>query len=204
MTTLNTSLNFNFASSEAARIAQGERAAQETIANQLRQSASGAAFVAGTTITARYQYRVAADGSLVPLQTQITTDAPADAGRVGDRRNGRAPSRNNGERLPTLANLLRPRANLSPSDEVALFAVRDNAVQAREVAIQQSQAVTASITRLAQASDENGDAVEAEVITLRSRGEDIRQQRAQVSVAGLYARNNDIVYNVTPISRLAA
>lgn len=204
MNVLNASLNFNFASSEAARIAQAERGAQEAIANQLRQPAIYSPFAAGTTVTARYQYKVAADGSLVPLQTQITTDAPTDAGRVGDRRNGRPSQRNNGERLATFADLLRTRVKLSPSDEVALFAVRGNAVQAREEAIQQSQTITANITALAQASDENGNAVEAEVITLRSRTEDIRQQRAQVSVAGLYARNNDIVYNETPVSRLAA
>lgn len=204
MTTLNASLNFNFASGEAQRVAQAERNAQEVIASQLRQAAANAPFAPGTTVTARYQYRVADDGSLVPLQTQISTNAQPDDARQGDRRSGRFSQRNSNERPQSLAGLLPPRASLSPTDEVALFAVRSSAGQTRAQVLEQSTSLSSSPAIRAQVQDENGDVVEAEVITLPSRPEDQRVARAQLAVAGLYARNNDIVYNVTPISRLAA
>ncbi len=204
MTTLNASLNFNFAPGEAQRVAQAERNAQEVIANQLRQAAANAPFAPGTTVTARYQYRVADDGSLVPLQTQISTNVQPDDARQGDRRSGRFSQRNSNERPQSLAGLLPPRASLSPTDEVALFAVRSSAGQTRAQVLEQSTSLSSSPAIRAQVQDENGDVVEAEVITLPSRPEDQRVARAQLAVAGLYARNNDIVYNVTPISRLAA
>lgn len=204
MTTLNASLNFNFASGEAQRIAQAERNAQEVIANQLRQAAANAPFAPGTTVTARYQYRVADDGSLVPLQTQISTNVQPDDARQGDRRSGRFFERNSNERPQSLAGLLPPRASLSPTDEVALFAVRSSTGQTRAQVLEQSTSLSSSPAIRAQVQDENGDSVEAEVIALPSRADDQRVARAQLAVAGLYARNNDIVYNVTPISRLAA
>jgi hypothetical protein len=204
MNPLSASLNFNFASSEAQRIAQAERGAQEVIANQLRQAAASAPFAPGTTVTARYQYRVADDGSLVPLQTQISTNVQPDDSRLGDRRSGRFSQRNSNERAPSLADLVQPRASLSPTDEVALFAVRSSAGQTRAQVLEQSPARLSTPIARTQVLDENGDSVEAEVITLPTRGEDQRVARAQSAVAGLYARNNDIVYNVTPISRLAA
>lgn len=204
MTTLNASLNFNFAASEAQRLAQAERNAQEVIANQLRQAATNSPFSPGTTVTARYQYRVADDGSLVPLQTQISTSVQPDDARRGDRRSGRFSQRNSNERAPTLADLRSPRARLSPTEELALFAERSSAGQARPQVLEQSASLSSELALPAQVQDENGDIVEAEVITLPSRTESQRALRAQGAVAGLYARNNDIVYNVTPVSRLAA
>lgn len=204
MTTLNALLNVSFTSGEALRIAQAERGAQEVVANQLRQAAANAPFAPGTTVTARYQYRVADDGSLVPLQTQISTNVQPDDARQGDRRSGRFSQRNSNERPQSLAGLLPPRASLSPTDELALFAVRGNTGQLRPQTLGQSTSLSSSPAIRAQVQDENGDVVEAEVITLPSRPEDQQAARAQLAVAGLYARNNDIVYNVTPISRLAA
>ena len=40
MTTLNSALNFHFASAEGARLAYAERGAEETVAAQLRQAAT--------------------------------------------------------------------------------------------------------------------------------------------------------------------
>lgn len=204
MTTLNALLNVSFTSGEALRIAQAERGAQEVVANQLRQASTSTKFSAGTTITARYQYRVADDGSLIPLQTQISTNSQTEDARQGDRRSGRFFQRNGNERAPTLANLVQPRARLSPTDEVALFAVRGITNPLRTQVLEQSTALASQPTIFTPVQDENGNAVEAEVIALPSRVDDQRTARAQVAVAGLYARNNDIVYNVTPISRLAA
>lgn len=207
MTTLSSALNYNFATSEAARIAQAERGAQETIAAQLGQTGATSPFVVGTTITARYQYRVAEDGSLVPLQTQITTDVPGDGVQTdANRRNGRNLQRRD-ERQPSFADIARPRVTLSPSDELEVFAQVNTSGQAAQQAILKPPLATtfAASNVAAQVSDENGEPVEAEVLTFRRENTDTaQQQRAQFSVATLYARNNDVVYNVTPISQLAA
>jgi len=207
MTILGSALNYNFASAEAARIAQAERGAQETIATQLGQAGAASPFVVGTTITARYQYKVAEDGSLVPLQTQITTDIPKDGSPTDpNRRNGRNLQRRD-ERQPTFADIARPRVSLSPSDELAVFGAFSNGGQTtQQAALQQQLAAAFSPLNItAQASDENGEPVEAEVLTFRRENTNAAEQRrAQYSVATLYARNNDVVYNVTPISQLAA
>ena len=207
MTILGSALNYNFASAEAARIAQAERGAQETIAAQLGQTGATSPFVVGSTITARYQYRVAEDGSLVPLQTQITTDVPKDgAPNEANRRNGRNLERRD-QRQPTFADIARARVTLSPSDELAVFGAISNGGQTTQQAALQQQLVTAfsPLNIAAQVSDENAQAVEAEVRTFRRENADtVQKQRAQYSVATLYARNNDVVYNATPISQLAA
>lgn len=204
MTTLNAALNFGFASTEGARIAQAERSAQEAIAARLSEAAAATPFAAGTIVTARYQYRVGVDGNLLPIETQITTTPSRDGGRVeGDRRTNRQLQRD--DRRPSIADLLRPRPSLSPSDELAVFAAIDGRGQgAEDIAQQQGLLTNPSSTLAAEVSDETGQPVEAEVLTFRPRGRDARQQQAQVAVASLYARNNDVVYNVSPISQLAA
>jgi hypothetical protein len=204
MTTLNSALSYSFASGEALRLAQAERSAQETVAAQLGQAGSVSPFVVGTTITARYQYKVAEDGSLVPLQTQITTDIPKDGAQAdANRRPGRNLERNN--RQPTFADIARPRATLSPSDELAIFGENTRgANEAPQTALEQ-QLENAGSPTLALVSDENGQPVEAEVLTFRRENSNAAQQkRAQYSAAALYARNNDVVYTVSPISLLAA
>lgn len=207
MTTLGSVLSYSFTSAESARIAQADRGAQETIAAQLGQSNVASAFAVGTTITARYQYRVAEDGSLVPLQTQITTEAPKDGPQAEtNRRNGRNLQRRD-DRQPTFADIARARVTLSPSEELAVFGAVSNGGQTTQQAAFEQQLVTAfsPLNIAAQASDENGQPVEAEVLTFRRENADTaQQQRAQYSVATLYARNNNVVYNVTPISQLAA
>ncbi|MBY0544804.1 MAG: hypothetical protein K2Q14_04565 [Gammaproteobacteria bacterium] len=207
MTTLGSALSYNFTSAESARIVQADRGAQETIAAQLGQSNAASPFAVGTTITARYQYRVAEDGSLVALQTQITTEVPKDGPQAEtNRRNGRNLQRRD-DRQPTFADIARARVTLSPSEELAVFGAISNGGQTTQQAALQQQLVNAfsPLNIAAQASDENGQPVEAEVLTFRRENADTAEkQRAQYSVATLYARNNDVVYNVSPISQLAA
>ena len=207
MTTLNAALNFNFASAEASRIASAERGADDTIAAQIRQSGSDSAFQAGTTITARYQYKVAEDGSLVPTQTQITADAPDNATQGGSRQRNRAYRED--DRKATLGDLAKPKADISPSDEVALFSGEQAAptVAVNAAAQQPIEAASAVVSSEAEVLDENGDPVEAELLKSNSdsaSGAGTFTYRQQYAVAGLYARNSDIAYNITPLAAFAA
>ncbi|MDX2094729.1 MAG: hypothetical protein SFW64_02150 [Alphaproteobacteria bacterium] len=217
MNTLHTALNFNFAAGESVRIAQADRGAQEALARQLSQGGAAAPFVVGSTVTARYRYKVAEDGSLLPLQTQITTELP----EATPRRTGRRPEQPAAEggfaRHHGLADLARPQVSLSPAEELAVFAANENATRSfRQARSGEQQAplpgVIASPNRkfLTPASDENGRPVEIELLTPHAATEagaaadSASRHRVQYAVAALYARNNDVVYNVTPISQLAA
>ena len=190
MTTLNTALNYNFASSEAVRLASAQAGAEEVVAQQLRQSANDQ-FKVGSIITARYQYKVGPDGGLVPIETQVTHEAAKDDPFA--RRGGRQQ-----RQQYTFNDLVRPRAELSPSDEMALFAGED-AVTGEVAAVAPSAA---------EAFDGEGQPVEAEIIPPKSAEVATAfskfTSQVQFAVASLYARNNDIVYNVSPIAQLAA
>lgn len=199
MTTLNTALNYSFASAEAQRIAAAERGAEEVIANQLRQNAAREPFAVGSTITARYQYKVGQDGSLIPLSTQITTEAPIDAKVTGltARRQRYKPEDELDERRPSFGDLARPKATLNPSDEVTLFAslVDDQA----EITAKPTSPIAAEVF------DDLGAPVAAELIAPQAKDNAPRTNvNANFAVASLYARNNDIVYTVTPIAQFAA
>lgn len=214
MTTLNSALNFNFASSEASRLAYAERGAEEVVAAQLRQAAEQSKFTVGATITAKYQYKVAEDGSLIPLQTQVTTDAPDDALRHNGRRNRQSLRQEFGERQPSFKDLSRPHAELSPADEIALFADAERFVPAPGMGqpsmqdVQEYTVVAAATTANAEVIDESGEQVEAEILTRTPSGPEAKRfsflPSIQFSVASLYARNNEVVYNATPIAQLAA
>lgn len=193
------------ASAEAARLAAAD---------------TRAAFPVGATITASYRYQVGRDGALVLLQTQITTTAPednaSDAQQQPPRRNLREGL---AEKHPALTQLARPKPSLSPSEELAVFADGEDAPStplATSVSLAQLSIQTPSSALLtqakAEASDEHGQAVEAQLLTpegdpLRVRHDSLLaniQARAQFAVAGLYARNHAIAYTATPLAQLAA
>lgn len=215
MTTFNPALNFNFASAEATRLAYAERGAEDAVAAQLRQAnAEQSKFAVGSTITARYQYKVAEDGSLVPIQTQITTDVPRDE-RQGLAQQGRRYPRQSlrdGERPPSFNDLATPKPLLSPSDEISIFAQLTQPVSSSVgnetlADLPPLASLMLVATSVAEAVDENGETVQAELLAPETPPSENRLSftpRAQYSVATLYARNNDVVYNMTPIAQLAA
>lgn len=203
-------LNFSFANGEAQRLAFAERGAEEAVAANLRQTAQDGKYAVGATITARYQYKVAQDGSLVPTQTQITADAPddalADSGRRAPRRSYRED-----DRQPKFTDFLKPRAQLSPSDELAIFAAFASVPTPFGIPLKAQFSTAGFITQTTtQATDESGETVEAELITpttsnaTNAAAQGAFAARAQTAVAGLYARNSDIIYNITPVAVLAA
>ena len=212
MTTLNSALNYQFAYAESAKIAYAERGADEAIAAQIRQAAANAPYQVGSTITARYQYKVGPDGSLVPQQTQITHTAPEDDATFTGGRRQRANRED--ERRATLGDLARPKPELSPSDELSLFAAAEAPhtvpVDVTDSAVPLSPIVQAK----AEVLDENGESVEAELLTGNATQEQAQPNkspllsllaaRAQTAAANLYARNNDIVYSTTPLAAFAA
>jgi hypothetical protein len=221
MTTITPSLTFALSAAEAARVAAAERVAEDVVANQLKQAAQQATFAVGSTITARYQYKVGADGALVPTQTQITTTGPEDAlqSNVG-RRNRQALREGLDERRPSFADFAKPKPELSPTAETDIFAgVADEAAVAATTLratlaalVNQTPASDRLVEANAEVSDETGAAVAATLLApsgepMRVRNEALLGNyaaRAQFAVAGLYARNSDTVYSVQPITQLAA
>lgn len=211
---LKSALHFNYASAEAARIAFGQRGAEDVVAAQLKQAAVEALKV-GSIITARYRYRVGDDGALSQLQTQITADAPDDeSGSGAARRDGRASFlRHPMKREPEFSDLAQPRPQLSPADELSIFAVPAqsgiNRFVDRSTNTPPRAGDYASLTFTdVEAIDAKGQQITAEIIVPQTQQhEDYLLKltpRVQFSVAMLYARNSDIIYNVTPITRLAA
>ena len=175
----------------------------------------------GSTITARYQYKVGPDGKLVPTQTQISTTGPEDALQSNAGRRNRQAFRDAlDERRPSFGDLAKPKPELSPAAESEIFAgvadelaVAANTLRATLAAlVNQSTADGNLVEAKADVVDESGEAVNATL--LAPSGEPIRVRneallgnyaaRAQFAVAGLYARNSDTVYRVQPITQFAA
>ena len=213
MTTLNAALNYSFASAESSRIASASQGADESIAAQIRQAAANSPYQVGTTITAKYQYKVGDDGSLIPQQTQITTTAP-DEDAYNNSSGGRQRAYQNDDRRNSLSDLVNPKPELSPTDEVSLYA---SAASPDAKPVDVTPAVSATAPVQAEVLDENGESVDAELITGNSAGEaeaeqpassgsfmSLLAQRAQTAAANIYARNSDIVYSTTPIAQIAA
>ena len=212
MTTLNAALNYGFASSESARIASAERGAQDSIAEQIKQASANSPYQVGSTITAKYQYKVGTDGSLIPQQTTITHTAAEDDQSYNGGGRGRA--NRDDERRATLNDLVNPKPDLSPTDEVSLFA---SAVASQAEPVDVTPTVSAAPVQQAEVLDENGETVDAELITNSSTSESeaeqpanntsflaLLAQRAQTAAANLYARNSDIAYSTSPIMEIAA
>lgn len=217
MTTLHSALNFNFASSEASRLAFAERGAEEVVAAQLRQAAEQNKFAVGSTVTARYQYKVGPDGQLIPQQTQVTTDAPEDALRQQGRRGRQRANQDFADRQPSFRDLAKPHAELSPTEELALFAPAEQQLQANQsgqgtqapILDQYAAAAPATTLAAAEVVDEDGEAVDAELLTKAPDAAPEAKRFSflpslQFTVAGLYARNNDVIYSATPLAQLAA
>lgn len=212
MTSLNSALNYNFVYAESARIVAAERGTEESIAAQIKQATANAPYQVGATITAKYQYKVAADGSLVPQQTQITHTAPGEGSDANDGLRRHRNWRDDGRRV-SLSDLVNPKPELSPTDEVGLFA---DAVGAHTAPLNVTPSVgTQGSTSQAEVLDENGETVDAELITGNTPSESettpsnssflsLLAQRAQTAAANLYARNSSIIYSTTPISQIAA
>jgi hypothetical protein len=218
MAGLNTSLNYGAVGAEASRLAQSQqlRVQEEAVASQLRTSFGTAMPEPGSVITAKYQYKVAADGSLYPTQTRITTEA-AEPESLRDKRLGekrRNPNREADGRQATLANISRPRPELSPADELALFAM---GAQSRLSSIGASSdnalaAVTAALVQ-GEGEDAAGNPIETEILPPQTRGEGAENvaaplinlsARAQQAVSSLYANNSNAVYNVNAQAFIAA
>lgn len=224
MATLNTVLNNPFAAQEAARLAQLNARAPDGVIEQVKNiiPQAGQRLQPGTTIIARFQYKVGQDGSLFPTQTDLTTETNSaelsPIKRDGQRRPGNFLRQFASEqRQQTLADIAKPRPQLSPSDEIRLFAaasdnLRNPLAAATDIGVAQT---VASATLFGQAVDEQGTAVNVEILPPQgaANNEITTPQgtrvlslaaRAQASVASLYARNNDVVYNAEPLSQLAA
>lgn len=156
----------------------------------------------GSTVTARTDYTVAANGSLIPKSTAITIGNASGADAL-DPKNGKpglgtyvAPQID--ARPLRFADLTRPRANLNPSDEALLFDADSieggDGQPARRFFDEQG------------AEDENGDAVQVEILSpdVADRELPALASQRQARVSNLYARNNDIIYNVEPQIAFAA
>ena len=209
MTTLNAALNYSFASSESARIASAERGAEDSIATQIKLASANSPYQVGATITAKYQYKVGPDGSLVPQQTQITHTAPEDDVTTGYK--GRRRASQQEEQRATLADLANPKIEMSPSDEVSIFAAAEAPAAAP---VDVTPTTTQASAVQAEVLDENGESVDAEIITSATADVEVPHDktsfmsllaaRAQTAAANLYARNSDIVYSTTPVTLAAA
>lgn len=109
-----------------------------------------------------------------------------------------------------LAALTPVRANLSPSDEVAIFGDEQNHTASN---ITLEDGVVSKVTA-GNAVDETGESVAVEIIApqaLPQAAAEAEEEkvvalnvRAQVQAARAYARNNDIVFNNAPATLLAA
>jgi hypothetical protein len=205
------SLNFSFANAEGYRIAAADRSVAESIAENLRKAADNQRFTIGSTVTARYQYKVGEDGSLIPHSTQITSEAPEDALADSGRRSSRRFTLPD-ERKSSFTDFMRPKANLSPSDELSIFANLNGAAPTPfGIPLSTRYTTEGFITQATtHATDENGQMIEVELLSpSTSKANDALVQgavlaRAQSAVAGLYTRNSYLAYNVEPAARFAA
>lgn len=109
-----------------------------------------------------------------------------------------------------LARLAPLRANLQPSDEVAIFGNPENTAPTT-FSYDEKGAIT--VTSKGEAVDDNGKKVAVDIITPQELTFDAEkadakivelQQRTQSNVAKVYARNNDIVFSTQPATQLAA
>lgn len=197
---------YNGSYSASARVAQGLNAGRlpdETLSEQLRAALGQQSgnLPVGTTITASYQYRVGPDGALYPTQTQITTESnevESSATDADGRKQRRSLMQQEDSREQSLRNVQPVKPQLSPTDEVALFADAQLAVAAQPVTGEAVDAtgIAVNVTILPPGVSDQAAVSRAEVLTI--------SQRNQAGVAGLYARNSDISYSVYPLASIAA
>ena len=190
----------NYAS--AARSGQGAlgfaRLPDDAITEQLRASLASQAggLKVGSTITATYAYRVGEDGHLYATQTQITTRAD-DADADGQQR-PRRQLRQDDAREQRFADVLPVKPQLTPVDEIRVFGFAQAADAAQALPGEGVDATgkMVDVTILPPGMREQASSVTASTIGLAAR--------AQAGAANLYARNNDIVFSLSPLANLAA
>jgi hypothetical protein len=190
------------------------RGQEDAVANQLRASFGDGLAEPGTVITANYQYRVGGDGALYPIQTNITTEAaqrPDLAQNYPDRpdshKRSNDPRRQSNGHSATLADVTRPRPELSPSDELSLFSDVNLATRLSSIppADSNAAATVVSATMQGEAEDANGAKIDMEILPSKMHGTNAQEtgtemvsgnlaSRAQQTVANLYARNADAAY----------
>ena len=147
----------------------------------------------GTTVTQSTQYTVGTDGRLQKTGSQVTIggQTATDTSLI--------PFAPFTTPAPTsLAALQRPRAQLTPEEEALLF---------------DADSIEGGLDGQARrffdeagAQDENGDAVVVEILSPDVADRDLPTlaSQQQQRVSNLYARNNDVVYNVEPAIAFAA
>lgn len=155
----------------------------------------------GSTVTARTEYTVTANGALVPKSTSITVGSTAGADPL-DKIDGKLSTGfyTAATPLPTISfgDLAKPRALLSPDEEASLF---------------DADSIEGGLDGQARrffdnagAEDENGESVAVEIIAPDVADQELPtlQSQQQARVSSLYARNNDVIYNVEPAIAFAA
>lgn len=192
MSDLLTSLNALFASNYP-YTPRANAAGNNAPRNDFARNLVNADLKPGTTVTQQTRYTVDTNGRLQKTGSQVT---------IGEQQQSDStlfPVVPFTTPVPTsLAALSRTKPQLSPSDEAQLFDADSIESglngQARRFLDQ------------AGAEDENGDAVEVEILSpdVADRELPTTQAQRQLSVSYLYARNNDIVYNVEPQVAFAA
>lgn len=199
MSSINTSINAFLASNFSEFNAAANTVVNGVANNAQRRdfsSALGSGIKPGTSVRAQYDYTVNEDGKLVQTSASIT---------IGGDQQKRQQSAHyppaQDERPQSFANIAKPRADLSPSDETQLFAVN----AAAEYGVPGSGRPV--ILRNG-AHDQNGDAVDVELITNdgdepRNDAQTLAAQKQQ-RIASLYAKNSDVIYNVDPVLQFAA
>ena len=216
MASLRAASSYAFVNPEALRASQAQqlRGQEDAVASQLRASFGDGLAEPGTVITANYQYRVGVDGALYPIQTNITTEAiqrPDLAQHHADKhdeqkRSNEARRQSNGNSA-TLADVVRPRPELLPSDELSLFSDVNLATRLSSIppADGNVAATVVSATMQGEAEDAYGAKIDMEILPSKIQGVNAQEtgaevvsgnlaSRAQQTVANLYARNADAVY----------
>ena len=210
MAGLSTAASYAFLNPEALRASQAQqlRGQEDAVANQLRASFGDGLAEPGTVITAKYQYRVGADGALYPIQTKITTEAAQQPESALDKQANQKRSNDSRRQSNTLADVTRPRPELSPTDELSLFSDINLVTRLSSIppANNNVAATVVSSTVQGEAEDANGEKVDVEILppqaqasTAQETGTEVASgnlaSRAQQTVANLYARNADAPYS---------
>ncbi|MBN67290.1 MAG: hypothetical protein CMM94_06980 [Rickettsiales bacterium] len=122
----------NILANRAPRVDAASTALKQVDADVRAQAQKSAAQAGGATSTAQYSYTVGPDGQLYATSATVTTTRRGEGvrdplslapGQVGnDNTSPSSPLNNIPDRRPSsLSDLLRPRPQLSPSDEAAVF-----------------------------------------------------------------------------------
>lgn len=192
MSDLLTSLNALFASNSP-YVPRANASAGNPARNDFGRELANAELKPGATVTRQTNYTVDTNGRLRKTGSQVTINEPSQPdGALLTAIPFATPAPG------SLAALSRAKPQLSPSDEAQLFdadTIEGNVNgQGRRFRDQ------------ARAEDENGNAVEVEVLSpdLADREPASLRAQKQARASYLYARNNDIVYNVEPQVAFAA